>query len=40
MIQRLLGRGAVWSGSSLFAIQSASFGRIILWFNQIIQILG
>ena len=33
-------RGAVWSGSALFAIQSASFGRIILWLNHIIQILG
>ena len=24
-------RGAVWSGSTLFAIPSASFGLIILW---------
>ena len=24
-------RGAVWSGSKLFAIPSASFGRINLW---------
>ena len=24
-------RGAVWSGSTLFAIQSASFGLITLW---------
>ena len=32
-------RGAVWSGSTLFAIPSASFGLITLWYNYIVQIL-
>ena len=32
-------RGAVWSGSTLFAILSASFGLIILWQSHIGQIL-
>ena len=32
-------RGAVWSGSSLFAIPSASFGFITLWQSHIVQIL-
>ena len=31
--------GAVWSGSTLFAILSASFGGIGLWKNNIVQIL-
>ena len=31
-------RGAVWSGSTLFAIPSASFGLIILWQSHIVQI--
>ena len=30
---------AVWSGSTLFAIPSASFGLITLWKSHIIQIL-
>ena len=33
-------RVAVWSGSTLFAIPSASFGHIFLWKIQISQILG
>ena len=32
-------RGAVWSGSTLFAIPSASFGLITLWYSHIVQIL-
>ena len=32
-------RGAVWSGSALFAIPSASFGLIPLWQSHIVQIL-
>ena len=32
-------RGAVWSGSTLFAIPSASFGLISLWQSHIVQIL-
>ena len=32
-------RGAVWSGSTLFAILSASFGLITLWQSHIVQIL-
>ena len=32
-------RGAVWSGSTLFAILSASFGLITLWQIHIVQIL-
>ena len=31
--------GAVWSGSTLFAIPSASFGLITLWQSHIVQIL-
>ena len=31
--------GAVWSGSTLFAIPSASFGHITLWYSHIFQIL-
>ena len=30
-------RGAVWSGSALFAIPSASFGLITLWQSHIVQ---
>ena len=33
-------RGAVWSGSSLFAIPFASFGQIILWFGLFVWVLG
>ena len=33
-------RGAVWSGSTLFAIPSASFGHITLWKIHTCQILG
>ena len=32
--------GAVWSGSTLFAILSASFWRITLWLINFVQILG
>ena len=32
--------GAVWSGSSLFAIPFASFGQNILWFGLFVWILG
>ena len=32
-------RGAVWSGPTLFAILSASFGHITLWWSHIVQIL-
>ena len=32
-------RGAVWSGSTLFAILSASFGLITLWLSHIVQTL-
>ena len=32
-------RGAVWSGSTLFAIPSASFGLTTLWYSRIVQIL-
>ena len=32
-------RGAVWSGSTLFAIPSASFRLITLWKGHIVQIL-
>ena len=32
--------GAVWSGSTPFAILSASFGLITLWQSHIVQILG
>ena len=32
-------RGAVWSGSTLFAIPSASFGLITLWQSHIVKIL-
>ena len=32
-------RGAVWSGSTLFAIPSASFGLITLWQSHTVQIL-
>ena len=32
-------RGTVWSGSTLFAIPSASFGLITLWYSHIVQIL-
>ena len=35
---RLL-QGAVWSGSTLFAIPSAPFGLITLWWDHIVQIL-
>ena len=35
---RLL-QGAVWSGSTLFAILSASFGLITLWQSHKVQIL-
>ena len=31
--------GGVWSGSTLFAIPSASFGLITLWQSHIVQIL-
>ena len=31
--------GAVWSGSTLFAIPSESFGLITLWQSHIVQIL-
>ena len=30
---------AVWSGSTLFTIPSASFGLVILWQSHIVQIL-
>ena len=33
-------RGAVWSGSTLFAIPSASFGCITLRKSHLIQLLG
>ena len=33
-------RGAVWSGSTLFAIPSTLFGLITLWQSHIVQILG
>ena len=36
---RLSPRGAVWSGSTLFAILSASFGLITLWQSHVVQIL-
>ena len=32
-------REAVWSGSTLFAIPSASFGLITLWYSHVVQIL-
>ena len=32
--------GAVWSGSTLFAMPSASFGCITLQFSHLVQILG
>ena len=32
-------RAAVWSGSTLFAIPSAFFGLITLWYSHIVQIL-
>ena len=32
-------RGAVWSGSTLFAIRFASFGLITLWQSHTVQIL-
>ena len=31
--------GAVWSGPTLFAIPSASFGLITLWYSHKVQIL-
>ena len=33
-------RGAVWSGSTLFAIPSASFGCITLRKSHLVQLLG
>ena len=33
-------RGAVWSGSTLFAIPSASFGCITLTKRHLVQLLG
>ena len=35
----LKAKGAVWSGSTLFAIPSASFGLITIWQSHIVQIL-
>ena len=32
-------RAAVWSGSTQFAIPSASFGLITLWYSHIVKIL-
>ena len=32
--------GAVWLGSTLFAIQFASYGRIAIWYHHIVEILG
>ena len=32
-------RGAIWSGSTLFAIPSAPFGCIILWYSHLVKIL-
>ena len=33
-------RGAVWSGSTQFAIPSASFELITLWYSHIVQMLA